>query len=52
MKLDLCDEELGLVSEDFSVETLGVAEWKPLFLKLAKLVDVLGLTLSNNRFRQ
>lgn len=50
VELYLCHEELGLVREDFAVETFGVAEGKPLFLKLAKLLDVLCFTLTDNRF--
>lgn len=52
MQLNLCYEELGLVCEDFAVETLRITEWKPLFLKLTKLFDVLGLASANNWFRQ
>ena len=51
-KLYLCDEELGLVCEDLAVETLGVAEWKPLFLELAELLDVFGLATTDNGLGQ
>jgi hypothetical protein len=50
-ELYLCDEELGLVGEDFAVETLGVTEWKPLFLELSELFNVFGLALTNDSFR-